>query len=86
MNKKYLEYLGLTEKESSVYFELLKADSLSGIEVSRKTGIKKATVYVVIEDLMKKNLLKEVKVGKRMHYRAESPEKFKTIYEKKKRK
>ena len=84
MNNKYLEYLGLSEKEALVYFELLKADSLSGIELSRKTDIKKATVYVVIEELIKKNLISEVKVGKRLHYQAESPEKFKTIYEKKK--
>lgn len=84
MKNKYLEYLGLSEKEALIYLNLLKADSLSAIELSRITNIKKATTYIVIEELVKKNLVKEVQVGKRVHFQAESPEKFRTIYENKK--
>lgn len=84
MKNKYLEYLGLSEKEALIYLYLLKADSLSAIELSRITNIKKATTYIVIEELVKKNLVKEVRVGKRVHFQAESPEKFRTIYENKK--
>ncbi len=84
MKNKYLEYLGLSEKEALIYLNLLKVDSLSAIELSRLTDIKKATTYVVIEDLVKKNLVKEVQVGKRVHFQAESPEKFRTMYENRK--
>lgn len=84
MKNKYLEYLGLSDKEALIYLNLLKVDSLSAIELSRLTDIKKATTYVVIEELVKKNLVKEVQVGKRVHFQAESPEKFRTIYEHKK--
>lgn len=84
MKNKYLEYLGLSDKEALIYLNLLRADSLSAIELSRLTDIKKATTYVVIEELVKKNLVKEVQVGKRVHFQAESPEKFRTIYENKK--
>lgn len=84
IHKKHLEYLGLTDKEAVVYIELLKHDSLSGIQLSRSTKIKKATVYVVIESLLSKNLIREIKVGKRMHYKAESPDQFKVIFDQKK--
>lgn len=82
--KKHLEYLGLSEKESLVYIELLKSDTLSGIEIARFADIKKATVYVVLESLIQKNLVREVKVGKRMHFKAESPDQFKVLFDQKK--
>lgn len=82
LKKKYLEYLGLSEKEATVYLELLRSDVMSGIELSRETGIKKATVYVIIEQLIKRGLVKEVKVGKRIHFHAETPDKFREMYEK----
>lgn len=80
---KYLEYLGLSEKEALVYFELLKSNVLSGIELSRETGLKKPTVYVILDSLMQKKMIKEVSVGKRVHYMAESPDVFMEILEKK---
>lgn len=82
LKKKYLEYLGLSEKEAEIYIELLRRDTASGIELCRSTNIKKATVYVVIDSLLKKGLVKEIGVGKRIHYHAETPDKFKEIYEK----
>ncbi len=83
IHKKHLEYLGLSDKEALVYIELLKHNSLSGIQLSRLTKIKKATIYVVIESLLAKDLIREIKVGKRMHYKAESPDQFKIIFDKK---
>lgn len=80
---KYLEYLGLSEKEAAVYLELLKSDVLSGMELCRETGLKKPTVYVVLESLKTKKLVKEVKVGKRIHFMAESPDVFKEMLDKK---
>jgi predicted transcriptional regulator len=84
IHKKHLEYLGLSEKEAVVYIELLRSDSLSGIELSRATNIKKATVYLIIDSLISKSLIREIKVGKRIHFKAESPDQFKVIFDKKK--
>jgi predicted transcriptional regulator len=84
IHKKHLEYLGLSEKEATVYVELLRSNSLSGIELSRATNIKKATVYLIIESLVSKDLVKEIKVGKRIHFKAESPDQFKVMFDKKK--
>lgn len=80
---KYLESFGLTEKEALVYFELLKSDVMSGIEISRETKLKKATVYVVLESLKAKKLVKEVKVGKRIHFMSESPEVLRKVLDEK---
>lgn len=84
IHKKHLEYLGLSDKEALVYIELLKSDSLSGIELSRNTGIKKATVYIIIDSLVSKDLIRQIKVGKRIHFKAESPDQFKVMFDKKK--
>lgn len=84
IHKKHLEYLGLSDKEALVYVELLKSDSLSGIELSRNTGIKKATIYLIIDSLVSKDLIRQIKVGKRIHFKAESPDQFKVMFDKKK--
>ena len=74
MHKKYLEYAGLSEKESDIYLMLLKTNALSAIDVSRKTSLKKSIVYIILESLVKKGLVREVTVGKRINYEAESPD------------
>ncbi len=82
--EKYLESLGLSEKEAVVYLELLRSDVMSGIELSRETGLKKPTVYVILGSLIAKDLIKEVAVGKRMHYMAEPPEVLRKILDEEK--
>ena len=84
MYQKNLEYLGLSEKEATLYYALLQTEAASAVSLSRKTGIKQPTVYVVIEQLVKKGLAREVIIGKRTHFSAESPENLKTLIEKEK--
>ncbi len=74
MHKKYLEYAGLSEKEADVYLTLLTSDTSSAIDISRKTTLKKSIVYIILESLVKKGLVREVTVGKRINYEAESPD------------
>lgn len=80
---KYLEYLGLSEKEAKVYTALLRTHALSGMDICRETGLKKPTVYVLLETLRDKKLIREIHVGKRLHFAAESPEVFRDAVEKK---
>jgi len=84
MFEKYLQNLGLTEKEASVYVTLLQVDSDSVLELSKKTKINRTTVYLVLEGLMKKGLVGEVQIGKKTHYQAEPPERLETYVERKK--
>lgn len=81
MLEKYLQEIGLNEKEAAIYLALLQVDAASVIDVAKKTGINRSTVYVVLEGLMKKGLVTETQIGKKVHYQAESPERLETFVE-----
>ena len=78
---KYLQDLGLNEKEAAVYLSLLSVDSSSVLDLATKTKIKRPTVYIVLESLVKKGLVSETTVGKKTHYQAEPPERLETFVE-----
>lgn len=84
MLEKYLQEIGLTDKEASVYLALLAADNSSVVELAGKTEIKRPTVYVVLESLAKKGLVSETTIGKKVHYQAEPPERLETFVERQK--
>lgn len=81
MFEKYLQEIGLNEKEAALYLALLEVDNASVIDLSKKTKINRSTAYVVLEGLMKKALVTEVQVGKKVHYQAEAPERLETFVE-----
>lgn len=81
MFEKYLQEIGLNEKEASIYIALLQVDNASVIEIANKTKINRSTTYVVLEGLVKKGLVSEVSIGKKTHYRAEAPERLETFVE-----
>ncbi|HEX8947066.1 MAG TPA: helix-turn-helix domain-containing protein [Candidatus Paceibacterota bacterium] len=81
MFEKYLQGIGLSEKEASVYVALLQVDAASVIDLSKKTDVNRSTVYVVLDGLMKKGLVSETQVGKKTHYQAEPPERLETFVE-----
>lgn len=84
MFEKYLQEIGLNEKEAAIYLALLQVDNASVIDVSKKTKINRSTVYVVLEGLMKKGLVTEIQIGKKVHYQAEAPERLATYVERQK--
>ncbi len=69
-----LTLLGLSDKESAVYIALLQLGKTSSYAVSVKSGLKKPTTYVILDELIKKGLVKKVPRLKKQHYVAESPE------------
>lgn len=81
MLEKYLQEIGLNEKESAIYLALLQVDSASVVSLADKTKIKRPTVYVVLETLAKKGLVSEVEIGNKTHYAAESPERLESYLE-----
>lgn len=84
MFEKYLQEIGLNEKEAAIYLALLEVDNASVIDVSKKTKINRSTVYFTLEGLMKKGLVSETQVGKKVHYQAEAPERLETYVERQK--
>ncbi|OGZ07033.1 MAG: hypothetical protein A2942_02970 [Candidatus Lloydbacteria bacterium RIFCSPLOWO2_01_FULL_50_20] len=81
MLEKYLEELGLSDKEASVYLALLQFESASPAQVAEKTKLNRSTVYVVLESLEKKGLASETDSGKKIHYQAAAPERLETYVE-----
>lgn len=81
MLEKYLEELGLSDKEAAVYLALLQFDNASPAQIAEKTKLNRSTVYVILESLEKKGLASETDVGKTVHYQAAAPERLETYVE-----
>ncbi len=84
MFEKFLQELGLSDKEASLYLALLAVDYASVSDLSHKTKIKRPTVYVVLQTLEKKGLVSETKSGRDVRYNAEPPERLETFIEQQK--
>src|SRR3989344_2832391 len=84
MLEKYLQDLGLSDKEALIYLALLHVDSTTALDLSKKTKINRSTVYVVIDSLSKKGLVSETTVGKKTQFQAEPPERLETYIERRK--
>ncbi|MEI8249003.1 MAG: helix-turn-helix domain-containing protein [Candidatus Taylorbacteria bacterium] len=84
MLEKYLQEIGLNEKEAVVYLFLLTVDGSSVLDISKKTKINRSTTYIVLESLAKKGLVSETTIGKKTHFQAEQPERLETYIEQRK--
>lgn len=68
---------GLNEKETEVYTSALELGEATGFQIYKRTGLKKPTVYYILDELQKRNLIMATKKGKKKYYIAESPSKIK---------
>jgi sugar-specific transcriptional regulator TrmB len=84
MFEKYLEEIGLSDKEAKVYVALLQVDHDSVLDLSKRTSINRTTIYPVIESLAKKGLVSEIQIDKKIHIKAEPPERLETYVERRK--
>ncbi len=73
---KALENLGLSEKEARVYLALLELGQASAYRVAQKSGVKKPTAYVLLDELRKKELVIKMPGDKTQMFIAKSPEEF----------
>jgi len=84
MFEKYLEEIGLSDKEAKVYVSLLQVDHDSVLDLSKRTEVNRTTIYPVLESLAKKGLVSEIQIDKKVHYKAEPPERLETYVERRK--
>lgn len=84
MFEKFLQEIGLSEKEAQVYLALLQYETASIQELATKTKINRTTIYPVLESLQKKGLASEVQEGKKTTYQAAPPERLGTYVERQK--
>jgi len=73
---KALENLGLSEKEAKVYLALLELGQASAYRVAQKSGVKKPTTYVLLDELRNKELVVKMPGDKTQMFIAKSPEEF----------
>lgn len=84
--QKILEQYGLTKKEADFYLATLSLGTASITAITKKAGLKRPTAYLVIDELLKKQLLINIPQGKKIFYKAEHPEKLIKKLEENKRK
>jgi sugar-specific transcriptional regulator TrmB len=73
---KDLQKLNLDEREAKVYLALLESGATTPLAIANKTGLKRPTVYLVLEDLRRKQLAGLTFKGKKTFYTADPPSRF----------
>ncbi len=68
-----LSQLGFSEKEVKVYVTSLSLGPSTVQNIAEKSGVKRATVYVMIESLVTRGLMSSFVHGKKTFYKAEDP-------------
>lgn len=71
-----LEDIGLSHKEARIYLSLLPLGSTTAYRLAEQSGVKKPTVYVILEDLRKKGLVLKVPHAKKALFAARSIEEY----------
>lgn len=80
--KEILAEYGLSDKESSVYLAMLELGPASVQDIAKKSGVNRATTYVMIESLKRRGLMSTFEKGKKTMFVAESPDRLKRLVEK----
>jgi sugar-specific transcriptional regulator TrmB len=70
-----LKSFGLNEKEAKVYLALLQLGKTTAYAVSLRSGLKKPTTYVILEQLIKKGFAFRIPRERKHLFFAESPDK-----------
>jgi len=76
-----LEKIGLSEKETKVFLAALELGQDSVQNIAKKSGVNRATTYVVLETLIKKGLCSTFEQGKKTFYLANNPESLQGLFE-----
>lgn len=81
-----LHEFGLNQKQANVYLAMLELGQTRVINLAKKTGILRTTIYDVLEELEKKRLVTQTKKGKKRLFLASEPENLEQILEEKRKK
>jgi len=75
---------GLSDKEALVYLTSLEIGSSTVLKIARFCGIKRSTVYLIIDSLVKKGLMSIEIKGFKKSYKAENPDHLEYVLNEKK--
>jgi len=82
--KEELLAIGLDKKDTDVYLAILALGKGTVSDISRKSGIKRTSVYQHLNVFLEKNLASKTIIKKRVYYRAENPKKLVSLLEREK--
>lgn len=69
-----LQTIGFSEKQAQVYVALLQLGPSSAYVIAEKSGLKKPTTYVILEELREKGVVKRVPRKRKQLYVAQVPQ------------
>lgn len=78
---KILQKIGLSERESRIYIDLLENNISTISDIARRTTLHRPVIYQTLPLLEESGLVSRNLRGKRLYYMAESPNKLRTIME-----
>jgi sugar-specific transcriptional regulator TrmB len=70
---KKIQELGLTDKETKVYVALLELGQATAQQLAIKSGVNRATTYVMLESLMNRGLISTIEKEKKTFFIIEEP-------------
>lgn len=73
--------LGFSDKEAKVYIASLELGPTPIQKIAEKSGVKRATTYVMVESLIDRGLMSTFEKGKKTFFTAESPDRLNRILE-----
>lgn len=74
--EKILMTLGLSDKEAAIYLALYRIGQGTAYEIAKECGLKRPTVYVIMEELRKKGLALVIPNPKKQIFIAKDPREF----------
>lgn len=68
-----LQHLGLSKKEAAIYKAVLEHGESTVSQIASRSGVKRTTIYELLEELLENGTLIKQKVGKKIYYLATPP-------------
>jgi sugar-specific transcriptional regulator TrmB len=84
MIQDFLKEIGFSDKEAEIYLALIKVDSDTILDLSRKTKIGRTTIYPIMESLKEKGFVEEIKIKGKICYRAKTPDRIESFLQEQK--
>jgi len=78
-----LKNIGLNEKEAKIYLSLLELSRASAYQIAKNSGLKRPTVYVILEELVNKGVVRKIPGQKIINYSPTNPEELLAIIQSK---
>jgi len=74
MNVQDLEKIGLVDKKAKVYLAVLELGQANIVQITKKTLVKRTTIYDIVTELVNQGYLSEIRKGNKNIVVAEDPE------------